>query len=48
MLLVLDKCEHLVDTTAALAAAIFKGAPRVHILAAGREPLLAEEHAPWT
>jgi predicted ATPase/DNA-binding winged helix-turn-helix (wHTH) protein len=42
MLLVLDNCEHLIDAVAALAEAIFRGAPNVHILATSREPLNAE------
>ena len=42
ILLVLDSCEHVIDTVAALAENIFKGAPGVHILATSREPLLTE------
>lgn len=39
VLLVLDTCEHLIDSVALLAAAIAEGAPRVHILATSREAL---------
>jgi predicted ATPase/DNA-binding winged helix-turn-helix (wHTH) protein len=41
MLLVLDNCEHVVDTMAMVAESIFSEAPRVHILASSREPLRA-------
>src|ERR1700738_5166464 len=39
MLLVLDSCEHLIETIAPLAERIFRMAPEVHILATSREPL---------
>jgi predicted ATPase/DNA-binding winged helix-turn-helix (wHTH) protein len=39
MLLVFDNCEHVIDATAGLAAAILSGAPGVSILATSREPL---------
>jgi predicted ATPase/DNA-binding winged helix-turn-helix (wHTH) protein len=42
MLLVLDNCEHLIETIAPLAERIFLGAPEVHILATSREPLQVE------
>jgi predicted ATPase/DNA-binding winged helix-turn-helix (wHTH) protein len=42
MLLVLDSCEHLVETIAPLAERIFREAPEVHILATSREPLQVE------
>ena len=42
MLIVLDNCEHLVETTAALVEALLKGAPGVSILATSREPLRVE------
>jgi predicted ATPase/DNA-binding winged helix-turn-helix (wHTH) protein len=42
MLLVLDSCEHLVETIAPLAERIFGEAPEVHILATSREPLQVE------
>jgi predicted ATPase/DNA-binding SARP family transcriptional activator/tetratricopeptide (TPR) repeat protein len=38
-LLVLDNCEHLVDTVAGLADRVLADAPRVRILATSREPL---------
>ncbi len=45
MLLVLDSCEHVVETAAALAEKVLKAAPAVHVLATSREPLRAEgEH----
>lgn len=45
ILLVLDTCEHLINAVAALAAAIFRTAPQVHILATSRETLQVDgEH----
>jgi predicted ATPase/DNA-binding winged helix-turn-helix (wHTH) protein len=45
MLLVLDNCEHVIASAAALASALLKGAPHVQILATSREPLRADgEH----
>jgi predicted ATPase/DNA-binding winged helix-turn-helix (wHTH) protein len=45
MLLILDSCEHVIDTAAALAERIFEEAPQVHILATSRESLRVEgEH----
>ena len=41
MLVLLDCCEHVVEAAAALAEAIFLGAPGVHILATSREALRA-------
>ena len=41
-LLVLDTCEHVVASVAALAEAVLRGAPGVCILATSREPLRAE------
>jgi predicted ATPase/DNA-binding winged helix-turn-helix (wHTH) protein len=41
MLVVLDSCEHVIETTAALAEGLLAGAPGVHILATSREPLRA-------
>src|SRR6267154_3362988 len=41
-LIVLDSCEHVVGAAAALAEAVLKAAPRIHILATSREPLRAE------
>jgi predicted ATPase/DNA-binding winged helix-turn-helix (wHTH) protein len=42
LLLVLDSCEHLIETIAPLAERIFREAPEVHILATSREPLRVE------
>jgi predicted ATPase len=42
MLLVLDSCEHLIETIAPLVERIFQVAPEVHILATSREPLQVE------
>jgi predicted ATPase len=48
MLLVLDNCEHVVDTIAALAETIFKEISGVHILATSREAFRVEgEHVYW-
>lgn len=48
MLLVLDNCEHVIDTSAALAEALFKETSGVHILATSREAFRVEgEHAFW-
>jgi predicted ATPase/DNA-binding winged helix-turn-helix (wHTH) protein len=45
ILLILDNCEHLIETLAALTAQIFLAAPQTHILATSREPLRVEgEH----
>ncbi|WP_414642769.1 ATP-binding protein [Bradyrhizobium sp.] len=41
ILLILDTCEHLIETVAALASTIFASAPQVHILATSRETLQA-------
>lgn len=42
MLLVLDSCEHVVESAALVAEQILKGTPRMRILATSREPLRAE------
>lgn len=48
ILLVVDNCEHVIDTIATLAETIFKEASGVHILATSREALRVEgEHAYW-
>ncbi len=48
ILLVFDNCEHVIDTTAMLAEALFREAPGVHILATSREALRVEgEHVYW-
>jgi predicted ATPase/DNA-binding winged helix-turn-helix (wHTH) protein len=45
MLLILDSCEHVIETAATLAERIFQEAPQVHILATSRESLRVEgEH----
>src|SRR3954464_2439992 len=45
ILVILDTCDHLVETVAALAASIMAAAPQVHILATSRESLRIEgEH----
>src|SRR5579871_2450276 len=45
IVLILDNCEHLIESAASLAARIFVGAPQAHILATSREPLRVEgEH----
>ena len=42
MLIVLDSCEHVLETAAAMAEQLLAGAPGVHILATSREPLRAD------
>ncbi|HEY0802888.1 MAG TPA: winged helix-turn-helix domain-containing protein, partial [Steroidobacteraceae bacterium] len=42
VLLVLDSCERVIESVAALAENIFRDAPRVHILATSRESLRAQ------
>src|SRR4051794_28330410 len=42
ILVILDTCEHLVESAAALAASIMEAAPHVHILATSREALRIE------
>jgi predicted ATPase len=42
MLLVLDNCEHIIETTAALALRVLRAAPCVQILATSLEPLSVE------
>ncbi|MFD1930186.1 BTAD domain-containing putative transcriptional regulator [Nonomuraea mangrovi] len=45
-LLVLDNCEHLIEPTAALTAALLRGVPGLRVLATSREPLaIPGEHA---
>jgi predicted ATPase len=39
LLLILDNCEHLLDSAARLGEAIVKQCPRVHLIATSREPL---------
>lgn len=42
MLLVIDNCEHLIDSVALLCESLLRGAPHLHILATSRECLRAE------
>jgi predicted ATPase len=42
MLVVLDSCEHVVESAAALAVDLLKSAPGLNILTTSREPLCAE------
>lgn len=42
MLLVIDNCEHLVDSVALLVESLLRAAPQLHILATSREILRAE------
>jgi predicted ATPase len=45
LLLVIDNCEHLVETVAYVTETLLRGCPRLHIVATSREPLAAEgEH----
>ena len=41
-LIVFDSCEHVIGVAAALAEAVLRAAPHVHVLATSREPLRAE------
>ncbi len=47
MLLVLDNCEHLLDASATLVAAILGAAPQLTVLATSREPLGVTGEAMW-
>jgi len=42
LLLVLDNCEHVIDTAAVMAEALLRASPAVQIIATSREPLRAE------
>ncbi len=42
VLLILDTCEHLLDTIAPMASRLFAAGPQVHLLATSREALRAE------
>ena len=45
LLLILDTCEHLIESVAVMASRVFLAAPQVHILATSREALQVEgEH----
>src|SRR5262249_16007980 len=39
LLLILDSCEHVIESVAVIAETLFTAAPSVHILATSREPL---------
>jgi predicted ATPase/class 3 adenylate cyclase/DNA-binding CsgD family transcriptional regulator len=47
MLLLLDNCEHLLDSSASLVAALLGAAPRLTVLATSREPLGVTGEAGW-
>jgi predicted ATPase/DNA-binding SARP family transcriptional activator len=47
MLLVLDNCEHVIDASARLAAALLRACGELHILATSREALRIEGEAVW-
>ena len=47
ILLVLDNCEHLIEASAALVAALLGAAPRLTVLATSREPLGVTGEAAW-
>jgi len=47
MLVVLDNCEHLLDASAALAAALLKGCPGLTFLATSREPIGVAGEVSW-
>jgi predicted ATPase/DNA-binding CsgD family transcriptional regulator len=42
LLLILDNCEHLLDSCAAVVSAILHGTPAIRVLATSREPLNSE------
>jgi predicted ATPase/DNA-binding SARP family transcriptional activator len=47
LLLVLDNCEHLLDASARLAAALLRACPDVVVLATSREPLRVGGEVTW-
>ena len=47
LLLVLDNCEHLLDASAAMVAALVGASPRLTVLATSREPLGVAGEAAW-
>ena len=47
MLLVLDNCEHLLDASSALVAALLGAAPRLTLLATSREPIGVAGELSW-
>ena len=45
LLILLDNCEHLIDSCAKLTDALLRSCPRIHVLATSREPLaIGGEH----
>jgi predicted ATPase/DNA-binding winged helix-turn-helix (wHTH) protein len=42
MLIVFDNCEHALDAVVLLAESLLRGAPNIHLLATGRQPLRGE------
>ena len=47
LLIVLDNCEHLLDASAALAAALLNACPRLTLLATSREPIGVDGEVSW-
>ena len=47
LLVVLDNCEHLLEASAEVVAALIGGAPNLKVLATSREPLLVTGEATW-
>ncbi len=47
LLLILDNCEHLIQSVAQLAETLLRSAPKVRILATSREPLGAPGETAW-
>jgi predicted ATPase len=47
MLLVLDNCEHLIDTCARLADRLLRACPNLHVLATSRERLRIDGEVAW-
>ena len=47
LLLVLDTCEHLIDSCARLCHRLLAGSPGLHVLATSREPLRMAAEAVW-
>jgi predicted ATPase/DNA-binding SARP family transcriptional activator len=48
LLLVLDNCEHVLDTTSELVEQILRWCPNVHVLATSREPLGIPAEVVWS
>ncbi|MEU5852429.1 ATP-binding protein [Saccharopolyspora shandongensis] len=48
LLLVLDNCEHLRDACARIVATLLEAAPKLHVLATSREPLMISGEQIWT